>query len=44
MPLMTESTTLPLRVVDALHELTAVPAIAPTIHAPRPTACGGRVR
>lgn len=33
---MTESTTLPLRVVDALHELTAVPAIAPDIHAPRP--------
>lgn len=33
---MTESTTLPLRVVDALQELTAVPAIAPDIHAPRP--------
>lgn len=33
---MTESTTLPLRVVDALQELTAVPAIAPAIHAPRP--------
>lgn len=33
---MTESTTLPLRVVDALHELTSVPAIAPEIHAPRP--------
>jgi integrase len=33
---MTESTTLPLRVVDALQELTAVPAIAPNIHAPRP--------
>lgn len=33
---MTEPTTLPLRVVDALHELTAVPAIAPDIHAPRP--------
>lgn len=34
--LMPEPTTLPLRVVDALHELTAVPAIAPDIHAPRP--------
>jgi len=33
---MTESTTLPLRVVAALQELTAVPAIAPEIHAPRP--------
>lgn len=33
---MTEPTTLPLRVVDALQELTAVPAIAPEIHAPRP--------
>jgi integrase len=33
---MTEPTTLPLRVVDALQELTAVPAIAPNIHAPRP--------
>lgn len=33
---MPESTTLPLRVVDALQELTAVPAIAPEIHAPRP--------
>jgi integrase len=33
---MPEPTTLPLRVVDALHELTAVPAIAPEIHAPRP--------
>lgn len=33
---MPEPTTLPLRVVDALHELTAVPAIAPDIHAPRP--------
>lgn len=33
---MTEPTSLPLRVVDALHELTAVPAIAPEIHAPRP--------
>jgi len=36
MPVVTESTTLPLRVVDALHGLTAVPAIAPEIHAPRP--------
>lgn len=33
---MTESTALPLRMVDALQELTAVPAIAPDIHAPRP--------
>lgn len=33
---MTESTTLPLRIVDALQDLTAVPAIAPDIHAPRP--------
>lgn len=33
---MTEPITLPLRVVDALQELTAVPAIAPNIHAPRP--------
>lgn len=33
---MIEPTTLPLRVVDALQELTAVPAIAPDIHAPRP--------
>jgi hypothetical protein len=33
---MTEPTTPPLRVVDALQELTAVPAIAPEIHAPRP--------
>lgn len=33
---MTEPTTLPLRVVDALQELTTVPAIAPEIHAPRP--------
>lgn len=29
-------TTLPLCVVDALHGLTTVPAIAPEIHAPRP--------
>ncbi len=33
---MPDSTTLPLRVVDALQELTSVPAIAPEIHAPRP--------
>lgn len=33
---MPEPTTLPLRVVDALHELTAVPAVAPEIRAPRP--------
>ncbi len=33
---MAEPTTLPLRVVDALRELTAAPAIAPDIHAPRP--------
>lgn len=33
---MTELTTLPLRVVDALQELTAVPAIAPDIQTPRP--------
>ncbi|GLQ87695.1 tyrosine-type recombinase/integrase [Dyella flagellata] len=33
---MTEPNTLPLRLVDALHELTSVPAIAPEIHAPRP--------
>ena len=33
---MTESTTLPLRVVDALQELTLVPAVSPEIHAPRP--------
>jgi len=33
---MPESISLPLRVVDALQELTAVPAIAPDIHAPRP--------
>lgn len=33
---MTESTTLPLRVVDALQDLTTVPAVAPEIHAPRP--------
>lgn len=33
---MTEPTTLPLRVVDALQELIAVPAIAPDIQAPRP--------
>ncbi|BDU21585.1 hypothetical protein DYGSA30_30420 [Dyella sp. GSA-30] len=36
MPIVTEPTTLPLRVVDALQDLTAVPAIAPNIHAPRP--------
>lgn len=33
---MPEPTTLPLRVVDALQELTAVPAVAADIHAPRP--------
>lgn len=33
---MAEATTLPLRVVDALQDLTTVPAIAPAIHAPRP--------
>ncbi|MDF3983288.1 tyrosine-type recombinase/integrase [Luteibacter sp. PPL201] len=33
---MTEPTTLPLRVVDALQDLTSAPAIAPNIHAPRP--------
>lgn len=33
---MPQPTTLPLRVVDALQDLTAVPAIAPEIHAPRP--------
>lgn len=33
---MPVSTTLPLRVVDALQTLTAVPAIAPDIHVPRP--------
>jgi integrase len=33
---MTEPTPLPLRVVDALQDLTAVPAVAPEIHAPRP--------
>lgn len=33
---MPKSITLPLRVVDALQDLTAVPAIAPDIHAPRP--------
>jgi integrase len=36
MTVLTEPTTLPLRVVDALQGLTAVPAIAPDIHAPRP--------
>lgn len=35
-PAMPEPSALPLRVVDALQELTAVPAIAPDIHAPRP--------
>ncbi len=33
---MTEPSALPLRVVDALQELTTVPAVAPNIHAPRP--------
>jgi integrase len=33
---MVEPSALPLRVVDALQELTAVPAVAPNIHAPRP--------
>ncbi len=33
---MAEPSPLPLRVVDALQELTAVPAVAPEIHAPRP--------
>lgn len=33
---MPEPSALPLRVVDALQELTAVPAVAPDIHAPRP--------
>lgn len=33
---MTDSTTLPLRVVDTLQELTSVPAVSPDIHAPRP--------
>ncbi|MFC4761838.1 tyrosine-type recombinase/integrase [Dyella koreensis] len=33
---MAEPTTLPLRVVDALQDLTSVPAVAPDIHAPRP--------
>ncbi len=33
---MPESSPLPLRVVDALQDLTAVPAIAPEIQAPRP--------
>ncbi len=33
---MTEPSALPLRVVDALQELTTVPAVAPEIHAPRP--------
>jgi integrase len=33
---MTEPTTLPLRVVDALQELASVPAVSPDIHAPRP--------
>lgn len=33
---MPEPSALPLRVVDALQELTAVPAVAPEIHAPRP--------
>jgi len=36
MLLMAEPTTLPLRVVDSLQDLTSVPAIAPEIHAPRP--------
>lgn len=35
-PAMPEPSALPLRVVDALQELTAVPAVAPDIHAPRP--------
>lgn len=33
---MTEPTTLPLRVVDALQGLASVPAVSPDIHAPRP--------
>ena len=33
---MTDPTTLPLRVVDTLQELTSVPAVSPDIHAPRP--------
>lgn len=33
---MAESIPLPLRVVDALQDLTDVPAVAPDIHAPRP--------
>ncbi|GAB2790039.1 tyrosine-type recombinase/integrase [Dyella kyungheensis] len=33
---MPDPTTLPLRVVDALQDLTSVPAVAPEIHAPRP--------
>jgi len=33
---MAEPSPLPLRVVNALQELTAVPAVAPGIHAPRP--------
>ena len=33
---MIDPTTLPLRVVDALQELTSVPAVSPDIHAPRP--------
>lgn len=33
---MIEPTTLPLRVVDALQDLTAVPAVSLDIHAPRP--------
>src|SRR5690348_12760235 len=33
---MTELRALPLRVVDALQGLIAVPAVAPDIHAPRP--------
>jgi integrase len=33
---MTDPSTLPLRVVDALQELASVPAVSPDIHAPRP--------